>query len=115
MEIVWRRAALNDLEAIREFIAQVDPGAAARVGNAIRAAVDPLAGHPNLRRVGRVEGSRELIVSNAPYIVAYRVVEDGLASWPSSTHHASGRGASDRRLPPMLSCPSYRSVAFWVT
>jgi toxin ParE1/3/4 len=68
MEIVWRRAALNDLEAIREFIAQDDPGAAARVGDAIRAAVDRLADHPNLGRVGRVEGSRELIVSNAPYI-----------------------------------------------
>ncbi len=73
MEIVWRRAALNDLEAIREFIAQDNPAAAARVRNAIRVAVDPLARHPNLGRTGRIDGTRELIVSNAPYIVAYRV------------------------------------------
>jgi toxin ParE1/3/4 len=42
---------------------------------AIRIAIDRLAQHPNLGRAGRVEGTRELIISNAPYIVAYRVVE----------------------------------------
>ena len=74
MEIVWRRAALNDLEAIREFIEQDNPDAAARVYEAIRAAVDPLAAHPNIGRAGRVEGTREL--SSLPYIVVYRVVEE---------------------------------------
>ena len=76
MEIIWRRAALNDLEAIREFIAQDNPQPAARVRDAIRVAVSRLAVHPNLGRTGRVEGTRELIISSAPYIVAYRVVED---------------------------------------
>jgi toxin ParE1/3/4 len=75
MEIIWRRAALNDLEAIREFIAQDDPAAAARVRAAIRAVVDPLANYPNLGRAGRVEGTRELIIAGFPYIVAYRVAE----------------------------------------
>jgi toxin ParE1/3/4 len=76
MEIVWRASALNDLEAIREFIAQDNPRAAARVLLAIRIAIDRLGRHPSLGRAGRVEGTRELIISNAPYIVAYRVGEN---------------------------------------
>ena len=76
MEIVWRRAALNDLEAIHEFIEQDNPDAAARVYEAIRAAVDPLAAHPNIGRAGRVEGTRELVLSSLPYIIVYRVVEE---------------------------------------
>lgn len=76
MEIIWRRAALNDLEAVREFIAQSNPQAAARVHNAIREAVDRLAQHPHFGRAGRVEGTRELIIAGAPYIVVYRVIEN---------------------------------------
>jgi len=76
MRIIWRRAALNDLEAVREFIAQDNPQAAMRVHGAIRAAVDPLANYPNLGRAGRVDGTRELIVVDLPYIVVYRVAKD---------------------------------------
>jgi toxin ParE1/3/4 len=76
MEIIWRRAALSDLQAIREFIAQDNPDAAARVHAAVRAAVDPLADYPNLGRAGRVDGTRELIIAGLPYIVAYRVAEN---------------------------------------
>lgn len=76
MEIIWRRAALADLKAIREFIAQDNPGAAARVHAAIQAAVDPLTNYPNLGRAGRVDGTRELIVVDLPYIIVYRLRED---------------------------------------
>ena len=75
MRIIWRRAALNDVESIREFIAQDNPGAATRVQAAIRAAVDPLANHPNLGRAGRVDGTRELVVVDLPYIIVYRLHE----------------------------------------
>jgi len=70
MEIIWRRAALNDLDAIREFIAQDNPDAATRVYVAIEGAVGRLADYPYLGRAGRVEGTRELILGNLPYIVA---------------------------------------------
>ena len=76
MEIIWRRAALNDLRSIHEFIAQDDARAAARVRAAIRTAVGSLADHPNFGRAGRVEGTRELVIAGFPYIVAYRVVDD---------------------------------------
>ena len=76
MEIIWRRREVNDLDAIREFIADDNPDAAQRVSAAIEAAVDPLANHPNLGRPGRVEGTRELVVVGLPYIIAYRVREE---------------------------------------
>ena len=78
MEIIWRRAALNDLDAIREFIAQGNSAAAARVRTVIQTAVLRLADYPNLGRAGRVEGTRELVVADLPYIIAYRVVENQL-------------------------------------
>jgi toxin ParE1/3/4 len=76
MRIIWRHAALNDLGSIREFIAQDNPAAAARVRAALRAAVDPLADYPNLGRAGRVAGTRELVVADLPYIIVYRVADD---------------------------------------
>jgi toxin ParE1/3/4 len=76
MEIIWRRSALNDLESIREFIADDNPEAAQRVSAAIEAAVNPIADHPNLGRAGRVDGTRELVLSNLPYIIVYRVLEE---------------------------------------
>ncbi|HXP04907.1 MAG TPA: type II toxin-antitoxin system RelE/ParE family toxin [Stellaceae bacterium] len=78
MEIIWRAAALNDLEEIRRFIAQDNPSAASRVQLVIRAAVERLANHPNLGRAGRVAGTRELVVARTPYIVAYRVYDNQL-------------------------------------
>jgi toxin ParE1/3/4 len=76
MQVIWRRAALSDLDAIREFMAQDNPEAAARVRAAIQTAVHRLADHPNLGRAGQVEGTRELIIGRAPYILAYRVIEN---------------------------------------
>ncbi len=76
MEIIWRRRALNHLDAIREFIADDNPAAAARVCAAIEGAVASLAEHPHLGRAGRVEGTRELIIGSFPYIVAYHVAEE---------------------------------------
>lgn len=70
MDIVWRRMALDDLEAARRYIAEHNPGAAARVHGAILASVGRLATHPNLGRPGRVVDTRELAVPGTPYIVA---------------------------------------------
>lgn len=76
MRIIWRRAALADLVSIRDFIAQDDPQAAVRVATAIRAAIDPLATYQSLGRAGRVDGTRELVVADLPYVIVYRVAQD---------------------------------------
>ena len=78
MEITWRRIALSDLEAIRRYIAQENPAAAARVRATIRNAVEQLADHPHLGRPGRVDGTRELVVPGTPFIVVYRVLSNRL-------------------------------------
>jgi addiction module RelE/StbE family toxin len=76
MEIVWRPMALDDLESARRYIAEHNPRAAARVLVAILASVGRLANHPEFGRLGRVAGTRELVVPRTPYIVAYAVVDD---------------------------------------
>ena len=76
MDIVWRRVALDDLEAARRYIAEHNPGAAARVNAAILGSVGRLANHPSLGRPGRVDGTRKLVVPRTPYIVAYAVVDE---------------------------------------
>ena len=76
MEIVWRRTALDDLEAARRYIARDNPRAAARVHAAILTSVGRLSNHPQLGRPGRVEDTRELVIPRTPYIVVYGVVDE---------------------------------------
>ncbi len=59
--------------AIAEYIAQDNQAAAHAVHEAILRQVGRLAEHPRIGRPGRVTGTRELVVSGTPYIVAYRV------------------------------------------
>jgi len=58
--IVWARSAVNDLDALRT-IAELE-------------AVSRLETTAHLGRAGRVKGTRELVLVDVPYIVAYRVV-----------------------------------------
>jgi toxin ParE1/3/4 len=67
------RTALNNLDSLAEYISQDDPEAAARMVERIYAAVQNLAQHPSMGRPGRVPKTRELVISNTPYIVPYRV------------------------------------------
>ena len=76
MDIVWRPRALDDLEAVRRYIAERNPRAAARVHAAILTSVSRLANHPNLGRPGRVDSTSELVVPRTPYIVAYGVLDE---------------------------------------
>ena len=65
---------MANLEA--EYIARDNPDAAVRVVARIADAVEKLAVYPDLGRVGRVAGPRELVVTGTPYIVSYRVRDD---------------------------------------
>jgi toxin ParE1/3/4 len=66
------------LDAIAEYIAQDRPLAASRMVERIREAVDHLAENPDSGRVGRVAGTRELVVSGTPFIIPYRAHEGDL-------------------------------------
>ncbi len=91
MRLSWSRAALNDLVELRAYIANDRPRAAAGVARRILGAVNHLQEHPRMGRPGRVEGTRELVVSKTPYLVPYRVQGDtvvllrvlhGARKWP---------------------------------
>ncbi|CCD88382.1 Addiction module toxin, RelE/StbE family [Bradyrhizobium sp. ORS 285] len=69
----WTRRALNRLDQIGAYIAENNPAAAARVVARIVVGVDSLAEHPAKGRPGRISGTRELVLTDIPYIVAYRV------------------------------------------
>lgn len=91
MRISWLHAALGNLNAEAEYIARHNPAAAARVVATIQHAVDQLARYPAMGRPGRVPGTRELVVSETPYVIPYRVRGDrveilrvfhGARKWP---------------------------------
>jgi plasmid stabilization system protein ParE len=69
--IVWTRSAVNDLDALRT-IAELDPRS--RGARRVIEAVSFLEMTAHLGRPGRVKGTRELVLVDVPYIVAYRVV-----------------------------------------
>ena len=76
MQIVWTAAALRDLAAIREFLGADNPRAAARQIELILAGIDTLLSFPYMGRQGRIEGTRELVVSRTPYLVPYRMRDE---------------------------------------
>jgi toxin ParE1/3/4 len=71
MPIKWVRKALQNLAQAYEYIAADDPDAAVQVVIKIQAAAEKLATFPVLGKVGRVEGTRELVIASTPYIPAH--------------------------------------------
>jgi len=91
MNIVWSRTAVEDLKHLRDYIAQHDPKAAARVAKAILESVENLGDYPAIGRPGRLPHTREIVVPNTPFVVVYTVAErrveviaviHGARKWP---------------------------------
>jgi addiction module RelE/StbE family toxin len=78
MDIIWRPKALDDLESVRQYIAERNPAAARGVFETILSAVATLSDRPEIGRPGRVAGTRELVLARIPYIVAYTVLDQGV-------------------------------------
>jgi toxin ParE1/3/4 len=78
VRVRWLRRALRNLDEEADYIARDDPDAAARTVQRIATAVEQLATHPASGRIGRVAGTRELVVAGTPYIVPYRVHADSV-------------------------------------
>jgi toxin ParE1/3/4 len=75
VKLRWLRSGSASLSHHVEFIESRDPAAAQEVRHRIRRAVLRLVQFPQCGRVGQVLGTRELRVSNLPYLVVYRVRE----------------------------------------
>lgn len=77
MRIEWTTYALADLQQIHEHIAEDSPRAATATLAAIRRAIKGQLSHsPRSGRMGRVAGTRELVIPRLPFIVPYRALED---------------------------------------
>ena len=93
MTIHWSPTAVADLTHLRSFIAAHNPAAAARVAQAILAAVEKLESWPALGRPGRLPYTRELVIGGTPFVVPYTVAGDdiqiiavihGARKWPEA-------------------------------
>jgi len=91
VKIEWAPYALQDRIAIFDYIEADNPRAALAIDERIRSRVETLSLFPEMGRIGRVEGTRELVISNTPYIAAYRItgsavrilrVLHGAQPWP---------------------------------
>jgi toxin ParE1/3/4 len=67
------RTAHRELEAAFEYLNTRNPRAARSVRSALRSAMLSLLRLPGRGRPGRVEGTRELVVRGAPYVLVYLV------------------------------------------
>ena len=72
MKLRWLTAALADLQAIKVYISEENPAAALRVIENIRIETQVLIKQPGIGRAGRIADTRELVIKQYPYIVAYR-------------------------------------------
>jgi toxin ParE1/3/4 len=73
LRVVWLNKAVLDLVEIKEYTGADNLRASRLVAAHITSAVDLLIKNPGIGRIGRVGGTRELIVAGLPYIIPYRV------------------------------------------
>ena len=94
MRLKWTRPATNDLDDIEAYIAK-DNSLVVAVDVVLRV-IDQvevlLPAHPGAGRIGRVQGTRELVIEGLPYIAIYRDISDEIQilrvlhdaqQWPS--------------------------------
>jgi toxin ParE1/3/4 len=94
MRVEWTASAYEDRIRILEFIAVDSPNAARRNDERIRAETAELGRYPQIGRPGRMQNTRELVISNSPYIVVYAIEENMIVvlrvlhaaqTWPSES------------------------------
>lgn len=73
LKIVWLPQAQITRLAQLDYIAQNNSLAAIAQDAEIERQVDVLINHPELGRLGRVDGTRELVISHTLFIVVYRI------------------------------------------
>ncbi|MBS0458240.1 MAG: type II toxin-antitoxin system RelE/ParE family toxin [Proteobacteria bacterium] len=73
MKLVWLPLARQLRFAQLDYIAERNPQAALRVDEEIEQQANHLQEHPDMGRVGRVNGTRELVIQRTPFVLVYRV------------------------------------------
>lgn len=78
MVVRWLDEALDDLDALADFIASDNPAAAGLILARIIRAADDLAAFPRRGRLGRRRGTRELVITGTPWLIACRITPDAI-------------------------------------
>ena len=73
VKIRWTAVAADDLKSVHEYLREHVPAQADTVVDRILAGIDVLEQYPNLGRQGRLDGTRELVITGTPFIVFYRL------------------------------------------
>lgn len=93
MKVVWTEPARQDLRQIFEYIAEDSPKAASKLLSIIQERAVLLQDNPHMGRMGRVDGTRELVIAGTMYILPYRVKDNqvqilavfhGARQWPET-------------------------------
>ncbi len=92
--IVWTEQATRQLDQAQDYVALSNSDkVAAQVAMHIVTSVQQLATFPMSGRPGRLPGTRELVISNSPFIAAYSIEKErivilaiyhGAQQWPSA-------------------------------
>jgi toxin ParE1/3/4 len=94
LQLKWAKPASQDLVHIADYIGQDSPAAATRVILELLERVEStLVTSPASGRPGRVFGTRELVIGNLPYVIAYRVNGNNIEAL--RVLHTSRRWPSD--------------------
>jgi toxin ParE1/3/4 len=78
MKIVWTPRARRNLRDAARYLTQFNPTAALSMVRKVRAAPVRLTELPASGRPGRIDGTRELVVNDAPYILAYCIRQNAI-------------------------------------
>ncbi len=75
MRVQWTEKANQDLNHIEEYIREDNPRAAiTTILKIINSAETQLSKHPAIGRPGRHPKTRELIITDIPYIIPYQII-----------------------------------------
>lgn len=103
MRVRWTRGAVADLFEIGDFIARDNPTAASRVLQSIRDQVRSLRNQPQIGRLGRIEGTRELVHPRYPFSFSAEVFHVQATTLDDALQCTNGNGFpavhSDNDLP----------------
>jgi toxin ParE1/3/4 len=75
LRLEWSRLAVIDRNEIFDYIEAENPLAAVGVDDRIRAQIEILKRFPLSGRLGRIDGTRELVVVGTPYLAAYAITD----------------------------------------
>jgi toxin ParE1/3/4 len=73
VKIRWTAIAADDLKSVHEYLSERAPTRVDAIVDRILDGIDVLEQYPNLGRQGRIDETRELVITGTPFIVFYRL------------------------------------------